>query len=252
MKTLSIHQTPDNIIKAQNEHRWLIQIIERVEQESRFMPFYQSILRANQIEDFKWTVQLFHHSRTLPRFIGLVLSQESDDSMMRFYAEHLSNEAPHSSWLLEWMTHHGIVRSEREACLMKPSVTTNSCINYGARLAQSNDREAWLIGINCGIEKASHQLFSTIEPILSEVGLSHIYFRTHVVADKHHSTEALTLVNRLDPQSERALYLRDLLLEGLSLWYGMLNSWVGVNYIPLFNGDGSLLQQDYVNSRSTG
>lgn len=240
MQTYDTDQISEELIKAKIEHQWLIQIIDKVERESQSMPFYQSISKANQIKDFLWTVQLFHHSRTLPRFIGLVLALDSDDSMMRFYAEHLSNEAPHSSWLVEWMTLHGIVNSESEACLMKPSVATNSCINYGARLAYSNDREAWLIGINCGIEKASHQLFSAIEPVLSEIGISHGYFKAHVTADKHHSTEALTLIKPLDPKSIRAIYLRDLLLEGLSLWYGMLNSWVGVNYTPLFKSDGSL------------
>lgn len=241
MQLYDADQITEKLIKARSDHQWLIQIIDKVEKESQSMPFYQSILKASQIEDFQWTAQLFHHSRTLPRFIGLVLSLDSDDSMMRFYAEHLSNESPHSSWLLEWMISHGIVPSESEACLKKPSIATNACINYGARLAYSNDREAWLIGINCGIEKASHQLFSSIEPVLSKIGVSHWYFKTHVTADKHHSTEALTLIEPLDPESKRAMYLRDLLLEGLSLWYGMLNSWVGSNYTPLFKDDGSLI-----------
>lgn len=230
--------TPAMLAAARVRHRGLIEIVDRAAATSRSMPFFQKMATARGIADFAWTRELFHHSRTLTRFIGLALSHESDDEMMRFYAGHLIEEAPHSGWLADWMMLHGLVSAPDEPVRHPPGRATLACIEYGRRLASDYDREAWLVGINCGIEKCSHTFFSFVEPIARRLGLGHKYFSAHVEADIYHSTEALVFVPPLEPATPRAIYLRDLVLEGISLWCGMLNSWVGSDEVPRFGPDG--------------
>jgi hypothetical protein len=44
-----------------------------------------------------------------------------------------------------------------------------------------------------------------------------------------------------DPSGFRGRQLISKALEGISLWAAMLNSWIGVDYLPKFDLDGALI-----------
>ncbi len=232
---------PIDLKKAQERHKWLIDIIDLAGEASKSIPFFQEIKKAKTIKDFYWTRHLYHHSYTLTHFLAEVCRKEASDDLRWYYAGHLFEEAPHSTWLLNWMKEKGIVQNDENLKNELPTLATMNCIDYGSRLALLYNLSNWIVGINCGIEKCSQIFFSTLVPILKRLELCDYYFEVHVDADEFHSTEGLVFLPTIDPNSVEGKYLCKLVLQGISLWCGMLNSWVGVNQVPSFDENGKIL-----------
>jgi len=220
----------------------LAKVISLASQETLKIPFYERIGDFKSAQDFVFMRQMHYHSRTLPKFIALRMSLDGDTkTMMPFYAGHIWEEAFHSNYLEEWLIQHSLITSYEELIHIYPTPQTIACVAFGNLMATSGDREAWLVAMNCGIEKCSHILFSKITPVVESLGIGHKYFSIHVEADEYHSIEGLYHVEPHSLENQRGRYLRQVAFNAISLWCGMLNSWVGVNEIPQFEESGQLL-----------
>lgn len=232
------------IRELEDRHAWIVEPIFRASAAVSKMPFYRHISQLRSPLEFKpVATQLYFHSATFPKVMGLMLGLTpfSQNYMMPFYAKHAFGEADHHQMLLEWMLRHGLLSNPEEIDSTIVAVETNACINLAYRLAAEQDRDKWLVTINSGIERCSNDFFKAVAPKMHEIGAGDAYFDVHVEADEHHSIMGLDFIEAQDGSSARAQQLLAKALEGIALWADMLHSWIGMDYHPRFNLDGSLV-----------
>lgn len=227
------------------KHAWIVKPIYRASDAVLKMPFFQWVASLEKPADFKpAAVQLWYHSATFPKVMGIMLGLTSlkENWMMPFYAKHAYGEADHHEMLMEWMLRHGVLKSRSEIDEVIPTIETNACVNYAYQMALEQDRDKWLVGLNSGIERCSNDFFKAVAPQMHKVGAGDLYFDVHVEADEHHSIMGLEYIQQQDPNSFRGRQLVHKALEGISLWAGMLHSWIGIDTLPKFNLDGTLVE----------
>lgn len=225
------------------KHEWLVEPLYRASDTLREMPFFQWVQELKSPVEFKpAALQLYHHSATFPKVMGLMLGNTpmSENFMMPFYAKHAFGEADHHQLLMSWMLEHGVLQSADEINHVVTTPETNACVNLAYQLAVEQDRAKWLVAINCGIERCSNDFFKAVAPKMHEMGAGHIYFDVHVEADEHHSIMGLEFIDAHDSNSPRGKQLISKALEGVSLWAAMLHSWINIDLFPRFNLDGTL------------
>ena len=225
------------------QHSWISEPIYKASNIVKNLPFFDWLEQLKSPQEFKpVAVQLYYHSATFPKVMGLMLGLTSlkENSMMSFYAKHAFGEADHHQMLMEWMLKHKILKHSHDIDNIIPTLETNACINLAYQLAIEQDRAKWLVTINSGIERCSNDFFKAVAPKMYQLGVGDPYFDIHVEADEHHSIMGMDYLEPLDPQSPLAQSLIAKALEGISLWAGMLHSWIGMDFIPHFDLDGSL------------
>ncbi len=226
------------------DHAWIAEPIHRASEAVAAMPFYAWLDRIQSPQEFhNAAVNLYHHSATFPKVMGLMLATTpmSENPMMNFYAKHAYGEAPHYEMLMQWMMKFDIL-PHRDAILdVIPTIETNACINLAYPLALAADRDQWVLTINCGIERCSNDFFKAVARKMHQIGAGDIYFDIHVEADEFHSIMGLDHVTPQDPTSRRGRHLIAKSLEGIALWAAMLHSWIGLDYLPKFALDGTVL-----------
>jgi hypothetical protein len=226
-----------------NRHSWIVDPLYRASDAVLQMPFYKWVQSLKTPRDFKHAaVQLYHHSATFPKVMGLMLGTTpmSENHMMPYYSKHAYGEADHHEMLMAWMLRHGILRNREEMADVIPTVATNACVNLAYQLAIEADRYKWVLTINSGIERCSNFMFKALSPKMHEIGAGDPYFDIHVEADEFHSIMGMEHVTPQDPDTTRARQLIAKALEGVSLWAAMLHSWIGIEMLPQFDLDGSL------------
>jgi hypothetical protein len=226
------------------EHAWIVNPIYRASDSVLDMPFFHWLRSLTSPHAFGDAAkQLYHHSATFPKVMGLMLGLTSmnDNSLMPFYAKHAYGEADHHMLITDWMLTHGIIKSPDELRHVICTVETNACVNYAYQMALEQDREGWLVGLNSGIERCSNDFFKVASPKMHSLGAGHEYFDVHVGADEHHSIMGLAYLKSYDSSSRDGVRLIAKALEGISLWAAMLHSWIGLDVHPRFNLDGSLM-----------
>ncbi len=231
------------LASLQQKHAWIVEPIYRASDLVSQTPFFSWLEDIKDPKEFKpAAVQLYYHSATFPKVMGLMLGLTalSENPMMSFYSKHAYGEADHHQMLMEWMLQHGLLRSASEIKEVIPTLETNACVNYAYQMAVEQDRDKWLVGLNSGIERCSNAFFKMVAPKMHQVGAGDAYFDVHVEADEHHSIMGLEYIDPQSPDSFRGRQLITKALEGISLWAGMLNSWIGIDLTPKFNLDGSL------------
>lgn len=224
-------------------HAWIADPIHRASAAVLDMPFYTWLKGIKTAQDFKpAAVQLFHHSATFPKVMGLMLGTTpmSENHMMKYYAKHAYGEADHHEMLMDWMVRHEVLRDRDEMAYVIPTTATNSCVNLAYQLAIEADRYKWVLTINSGIERCSNDFFKAVAPKMHEIGAGDPYFDIHVEADEFHSIMGMEHLEPQDSDSARGRHLLAKSLEGISLWAAMLHSWIGVEMLPQFNLDGTL------------
>lgn len=223
-------------------YSWIADPIYKASSYVRGMPYFEHIESMTSPLDFKNSaVQLFYHSATFPKVMGLMLGNTplSENHMMKFYAEHAASEATHHQMLLDWMLKHGIVQDYAELRRVVTTPETNACVNLAYEMAIEQDRDKWLVALNCGIERCSNDFFKVVAPKMHALGAGDPYFDVHVDADEHHSIMGLEYIStELSDQRKEILLSKS--LEGITLWTAMLHSWIGITAFPVFNLDGSL------------
>lgn len=222
---------------------WLLEPIIRATSFVQTTPFFSWLRNITQVQEFsEVSRQLFHHSITLPRAIGLMLAATSrhESHLYKLYASHAHEEADHHLLALNWMLQHGIVSSRAELDAMRPTTETTSCINIAYHIAVERDHDMWIATMNTAIERCFWLLFCEVASKMKELGAGHEYFDVHVTADEHHSTAGLAYLSKFAPQSPRAALIVGAALEGISLWTSMIHSWIGMSFCPIFNLDGTL------------
>ena len=232
---------PATLKRVQERHAWVAEPLFRASTYVRTMPFFEWIEELRAPEDFRpAAVQLFHHSATFPKIMGLMLALTpfSENHMMPFYARHAFGEADHHELLMQWILKHEVLRSRQEMDEVLITPATNSCINLGYRLALEADRYAWVLTLNSGIERCSNDLFKALAPKMRSLGAGDVYFDVHVEADEHHSIMGMDYLEPQDPASARGRQLVARALEGVTLWAAMLHSWIGIDVLPQFGLDG--------------
>lgn len=226
------------------QHAWIVDPIYRASDAVLEMPFFQWLSKIKTPQEFKpAAVQLWYHSATFPKVMGLMLGLTSlrQNPMMPFYAKHAFGEADHHEMLMGWMLQHGLLHHKEEIFEIIPTLETNACINYAYQMAVEQDRDKWLVGLNSGIERCSNDFFKAAAPKMQSIGAGHAYFDVHVEADEFHSIMGLDYIDAHDPHSLRGRQLISKALEGISLWAAMLNSWIDVDVLPKFDLNGELI-----------
>jgi pyrroloquinoline quinone (PQQ) biosynthesis protein C len=231
-----------------NRYAWIAEPIHRASSYVRSMPYFEFIENMTSLQDFKGSaVQLFYHSATFPKVMGLMLGMTplSENHMMNFYAEHAAGEATHHQMLLDWMLKYGIVQDFAEIQRVVTTPETNACVNLAYQMAVEQDRDKWLVALNCGIERCSNDFFKAVAPKMHALGGGDAYFDVHVEADEHHSIMGLEYIStELSDQRKEVLLAKS--LEGITLWAAMLHSWIGMTAFPVFELDGSLARRRHV------
>lgn len=251
MSTQTTHSVYDEgisfaeIANLQQSYSWITEPLIRASEAVKQMPFFSWLKELQSAAQFgPCAEQLFYHSATFPKVVALMLAttSHSENSMMPFYAKHAFGEADHHELLLQWMLKQGILenRDAIQDVILTPE--TNSCINMAYQLAMEQDREKWIIAINCGIERCSNDFFQVLAPKMQQLGAGDIYFDIHVEADEYHSIMGLKYIRPDLPDAKRCQQLVAKGLESISLWAAMIHSWIGVNLHPQFDLTGHLIK----------
>jgi hypothetical protein len=233
------------IDRLRREHAWLVEPLYRASEAIVEMPFFTWVRKLESPRAFApVAVQLYHHSATFPKVMGLMLGLTGmgENAMMPFYAKHAFGEADHHQLLMQWMLRHGILGAPEEMEDVIPTLETNACVNLGYQLAMEQDRAKWLVTINSAIERCSNDFFKVVAPTMRGLGAGDVYFDVHVEADEHHSIMGLQHLSPLDPGSARGTQLIAKGLEGIALWGSMLHSWIGISLHPRFDVHGHLIE----------
>ncbi|GEM_PF-1136590 len=235
--------TEAEVDALRKKHAWIAEPLITASDLVAQMPFYQWLRGIESPLDFAPVAkQLYFHSATFPKVLGLMLgfTPLSENIMMPFYSKHAFGEADHCELLVEWMLKHGILshRDELNEVIVTPE--TNACVNMGYQLAIERDRANWVIAMNCGIERCSNDFFGVASRKMHDIGSGDIYFDIHVEADEFHSIMGMEHLDVMDPNSVAGKKLIAKGLESVSAWAAMIHSWIGIDYHPKFNMDGSL------------
>jgi hypothetical protein len=234
---------PAELERIRYKHSWITEPIFRASEIVKQMPFFEWIEQLKSPLEFKpAAVQLFYHSATFAKVMGLMLGHTplSENHMMPFYAKHAFGEADHHELLMLWMLKHQILKNRQEIEEFVVTPETNACVNLAYQLAIEQDRAKWLVTINSGIERCSNDFFKAVAPKMHELGVGDVYFDIHVEADEHHSIMGMDYLQPEDPDSIRGRQLIGKALEGITLWAAMLHSWIDIELFPVFNLDGTL------------
>ncbi|MDR0529118.1 MAG: iron-containing redox enzyme family protein [Zoogloeaceae bacterium] len=243
----------EKLAQLSTRHAWIVEPIFHASSSVLNMPFFSWVKRIQSPQEFgRVAVQLYYHSATFPKAMGLMLAigGMSENYMMTFYSKHAFNEADHHEMLMKWMLKHGILSSRSEINTVIPTIETNACVNYAYQMALEQDRDKWLVGLNSGIERCSNDFFRVVAPKLHSLGAGDEYFDVHVEADEHHSIMGLEYVPEHDPNSFRGRQLIIKALEGISLWAAMLHSWIGIDLLPKFDLSGNWITLNTANALS--
>jgi hypothetical protein len=243
----------DDLERIRIKHRWITEPIFHASELVKQMPFFEWVNHLKSPQEFKTAaMQLFYHSATFPKVMGLMLGNTSisENHMMPFYAKHAYGEADHHELLMRWMLKHKLLEKRSDIEQIIPTPETNACVNLAYQLAIEQDRAKWLVTINSGIERCSNDFFKVVAPKMHELGAGDEYFDIHVEADEHHSIMGMDYIEPLDPESTRGRQLIAKALEGITLWAAMLHSWIGIEMFPAFNLDGTLKRRTKIVSSS--
>lgn len=219
------------IRKLRDDYQWLVAPVEAAVREVERSAFFSWIARIDSASEFAPVArQLFFHSATLPRAIGLMLAVTPLDrtELYELYAQHAYEEANHHLLLLEWMIERGILIERSEIYRTSPTLETSACINVAYEIALSGDHDLWLATINTALEFCFLRFFVAANARLTALGLSHPYFEAHVGADEQHSVLGLKYLRQPRGDTERHRLLVKA-LEGVSLWSQMAHSWLGMD-----------------------
>ncbi len=233
----------EELAKLEEKHKWIVKPIYIASTYVSKMPFFTWLKNVENPKEFKEVAcQLYYHSDTFPKVMGLMLALTplSESKMMPFYAKHAYGEADHSKMLMDWMINHNIIENESEVYNTIITKETNSCVNYAYQMAIEQDREKWLVGLNSGIKRCSNDFFKAMSPKMHMLNIGDDYFDVHVEADEHHSIMGLKYINNYKNTSLRGKILISKALEGIELWASMIHSWIGIQSYPKFNLDGTI------------
>lgn len=234
----------NHLLQIEKNHEWLTKALYRASDAILEMPFFEWLSEIKSVEQFAVVgKQLYYHSATFPKVLGLMLglTAHNENAMMPFYAKHAFGEADHHQLLARWMLKHNLIYRYEEIDEVIVTTETNACINLAYQLAAEQDREKWIVAINCSIERCSNDFFKRVAPKMHELDAGDIYFDIHVEADEHHSIMGLEYIQPYAYDSVRAKQLIAKALEATSLWASMLHSWIGVNIHPKFDLSGNLI-----------
>lgn len=235
--------TEEELERVRKKHSWVADPIIRASEKVLEEPYFKWLQNVKDVRELKPVVtQLWYHSATFPKVMGLMLGLTSlkENHMMPFYALHIYGEADHHEMLMQWMLKQGILKDRSEIDRVIPTTATNACVNLVYQIALEQDRSKWLACLNSGIERCSNHFFIEMSKKLDELGANDPYFTVHVEADEHHSILGLDHLEEASDEHRKEVIIRKA-LEGISLWAFMLNSWIGVNRMPEFDLNGDLV-----------
>jgi hypothetical protein len=154
-------------------HAWIVEPIYLASERILDTPFFDWLHNLQSPQEFRpAAVQLYYHSATFPKVMGLMLAHTSmaENPMMPFYAKHAYGEANHSEMLLRWMLKHDVIHDRSELGEVITTLETNACVNYAYQMAIEQDRDKWLVGLNSGIERCSNDFFKRAAPKMHSLG----------------------------------------------------------------------------------
>jgi len=241
-----VYETIDyqKLATLEQDHEWLTKPLYAASDALLKMPFFEWLNNIESPEAFKESAkQLYYHSATFPKVLGIMLgfSTHQENTMMPYYAKHIYGEADHHQLLANWLLKNHLVNDHKEIEETIVTLETNACINLAYRLAAEQDREKWIVAINCGIERCSNDFFKQLAPKMRKLGVGDCYFDIHVEADEHHSVMGLEYIQSYANDSQRGQQLVAIALEAVALWGAMLHSWIKIDVHPRFDLTGKLV-----------
>jgi hypothetical protein len=222
--------TYDQIDKLRQQHAWLVDPLQEAVSHLDDCPFFQWVRRIRQPKEFRPAgLQLFHHSATLPKAIGLMLGATpiSRGNLYHPYALHAHEEADHHLMLLRWLLKYDVATTPEEVYSYPISLQTRNCINVAYELAIHADHNGWMACINSAIELCFYKFFAVTSVQMHSISAGDHYFDVHVESDAEHSIIGLRhLVDLTDTEKVR---LRRKAIDSVSLWYSMVHSWINLS-----------------------
>lgn len=212
---------------ANQHYSWLLEPVNKAVTEINNQPFYDWLRSVQKPEELRPIgLQIFHHSLTLPRAIGMMLTRTpyKRSELYQVYSQHAFEEADHHLLLLDWMMKHHLISDQSEAFSLVPTIETRNCINMAYEIALDGDHDLWLCVINTTIESCAHEFFKVASSSTHRIGCSHKYFDVHVEADAEHSVMGLRYLSP-EVDSRKDDVVRHC-LDAASRWSDMLHSWI--------------------------
>jgi hypothetical protein len=223
----------NHVYEIQPGWKWMEEYLHHLQKQIQEIAFYKIVSQTQSIAEFSWVKYLYYHSMEFPRILALRMALSSNPLHKEFNWDHLITERGHAELLIQWMVQHDHLPIENPIVTELPTVATIASLSHGYRLIMTDSFEAQVIGLNTALESASHHMFSTLTPILTQLGAGSSYWHIHTELDQFHSTEGLNLLDPVSEKSVQGEHLKQVVFETLTLWGAMLNSWVGVNEIPV-------------------
>lgn len=233
----------ESLQRIRASYNWFLKPVTNAVDCVQKMPFFGWMKDQSSILDFKpVATQVYYHSLTLPRAIGLMLSVVPNErsELYQPLSQHAYEEADHHLLLVDWMVSHGLIRRRSDLHGVAPTIETSSCINIAYEIAMSRDCDMWIACMNSAIELCFFRFFSALAPKMHSLGAGHKYFDIHVEADAEHSVMGLKYISCPEENTSGCDRLRSAALNSISLWAGMVHSWIGLTVLPKFNLDGTL------------
>ncbi len=208
---------------------WLMRLQKAYRQLIRESPFYARLSDAHSMNDLQWIRQLYYLSCDFTAAVAFRYANCLDLRFRDIFGEHASEEVTHPHDLAIWMREFGFLAPDEEPTSVPPSLET---LAYGGYFIRSVMREPichQVITLNLMIEGMASDLFSAVNPKLTELGLTPTgYWKVHEKADIRHQTLGLDLIadHELDSR-EGSRYARTA-WEVASLARNELDSWAGI------------------------
>jgi len=211
---------------------WLLDQAEKYRAMIRSGPFFQSLTRAEQPSDLKWTHQLLHQSREFTQALCLRYSLCNDKRFQNIFAEHAVEEADHPEQLTTWMLKHGFLDAP-DAPVAPPTPETLNNLAYFCRSAVRDTPEVQVVALNILSEGVALDFYTAVIPVLTKLDLlTGRYWKVHREVDAHHLTMGLDRCEAVAPNSPAGHHYQRVLLHSASLYHQMLSSWVGESVEP--------------------
>nr|VFJ51294.1 MAG: Iron-containing redox enzyme [Candidatus Kentron sp. DK]VFJ67418.1 MAG: Iron-containing redox enzyme [Candidatus Kentron sp. DK] len=227
-----------------NKHSWILEPIENAVSKIGEMEFFRYLTSVDDIGQLKPIVrQLFHHSVSFPKSIGLRLASTPIEKGFLYpaFAAHAHDEANHHLLLFNWMSENNLIGSVEELFKEGANTETNACIDLGYQMAAEEDYEQWILSVNCSIERCFLLLFEIMNKKTNDLGFGHEYFSVHVEADNEHIFYGLEFVDKQSSESERGQFLLKKSFESMAVWTTMVHSWLNIDVKPVFAPDGNMI-----------
>lgn len=211
--------------------QWLLNLAEEYRSYLRRGSFYKELTKADKPEDIgNWIHQLYYQSRDFTSALSLRHAMCKDPHFQACFAQHAMEEVDHCSQLEAWMRQHHFLKLGKSPTSVTATLETLLVSAYCFRSVLRESTAHQVIVMNLISEGISYDFFSSVNPKLSELGLSvGRYWQVHKEIDRQHLAMGLDLIPQCVPDSPLGQTYARIAWEMACLYGQMLDSWSGIS-----------------------